>query len=110
MAKNQINILSIFRQILFVCVFYSVLIKPVISFVKLVDEVNNEIIYIDVEENSSNDENQESGDEEEEFKKNNFSSSYFLGIIFFNKKLVLHKFNLLQDISLDVHLRPPKNT
>lgn len=109
MAKNKINIVSILKQIFFICLFFSLIIQPVISFIKLVDDVNNEMVYLDAEENSSNEEDQEIGDEEEELKKNNLSASYSSSIVFFNKKLVLHKFKLLQDISFDVHLHPPKN-
>ncbi|WP_299158172.1 hypothetical protein [uncultured Tenacibaculum sp.] len=101
------NILSVLRFISFVCVLYSQAIQPIVSSFIIIDEISNEIVCVDVEENSSDNENQEN-EEKEEFEKISFSNSFFDSIEFELKILILNNSKLLRDIALDTHIPPPE--
>lgn len=107
MIKLLNYIIPNIKFIPFLCVIYALTIKPAMASFALIENINNDIVWVDLDEDSN--ENQENEEEEnKEFEKLNPFISCHDSNKYSEKKIRFVKQDLLKQISLDIHTPPPE--
>lgn len=109
MHKKKLSFTEILRHLAFICVFFALVLKPIISFLSAAKTTTISMVLSDFEENSNSDENQENEEENEEAFKNlilsDTNSSSFLA---FSHKNCAYPTQAKLEVFYDIQVPPPE--